>query len=251
MANDFSEQLIEACRIILDDCPPTFPGTMENLDRNLLKEEFRKRIFQSHPDRARILGVDEAQLAERSKLLTGAYRLIMQYMESRLRAAPRRGRARSGPARPNGGERPVIDESFFQNLNRYLIPKLPQRIGQYLYRLGVIDFKTLLAAIAWQQQHRPMFGKLALDLDMISNEDFLKIISDKMEGERIGELAVRLGLIQPGDRDRILREQLRRVPRIGGYFVKNSLVTGGELDIVLLQLAEHNRKYAPRHFSDV
>ena len=65
------------------------------------------------------------------------------------------------------------------------------------------------------------------------------VIKRKNPGERIGESAVRLNLLTPFQVNSVLYRKRKLQEPIGCYFVKNNLVSPGQIDLILSDLERH------------
>lgn len=233
------QQIREACALFFTDEPGDGACPGERVDIRELKKAFRAMIFRNHPDRSRILGVDNSVLSERSKKITESYRTLLDALERKKPIIMMKARPSSGA---RAGIRPTIDERFFGKIKKFDIPGVKMKLGQFVYYLGIIDFKTLLRAIQWQKDHRRYFGEIARDLGFLADDDVTRVFREKRKGERFGACAERLSLLKREQTDYVILMQRRRLPRIGEFFISKKILTPEELDLVTVQLSRHNRK---------
>lgn len=225
-----------------------FPN-LESLTVNLLKKTYRKKIFQNHPDRAVVLGVDRSILDERSKEITFAYDMLLRYVEAKRRPARRhagRGNVRTGAKKGGPRVKKTIDEALFSSMNKYQMPPATISLIHYLYYLDVIDFKTVVEALTWQKNERPYLGKLAREMKFLNDSDTALIVKNRRKKELFGSCAIRLGLLRSDQVSLLMVEQDARTPRIETYLLRHAILNERELAFVMAKLDEHNMRASAR-----
>jgi len=204
-----------------------------------LKQVFRKRALESHPDRARVLGKCSEELAGEFRSVAAAYDILKRHVGARSRSLPQSRCAQAAPpakTRSAHAARPTAtDHKWAQGL-----PKRHLRIGQYLYYSGKISWRVLIQALVWQGQQRPCFGRLAEGWGYVSSEDIRNILTHRRLGEAIGEAAVRLGLLTQYQRDAVVGMQKRMQRRLGDYFVESGFLSQKEMDEIVRKHRQHN-----------
>jgi hypothetical protein len=123
------------------------------------------------------------------------------------------------------------------------LPRKKLLIGRVLYYSGIISSRTLIEAIVWQKKQRPAVGSIATQWDWLDQRDILKILSQRKPSEKFGECALRRGYLNRYQLTLLLGRQRLLQPRIGLYFVKQSILNARELESFVEKLRLHNRKY--------
>ena len=239
-------QLMDSYMMLFD--MSRFPS-LENLTANVLKKTYRKKIFQNHPDRAVVLGVDRSILDERSKEITFAYDMLLQYVEAKRRPARKhagRGNVRTGATKGGPWVKKTIDETLFSSMNKYQMPPVAISLIHYLYYLDVIDFKIVVESLTWQKNERPYLGKLAREMNFLSDDDTALIVRSRRRKELFGACAIRLGLLTSGQVSLLLVEQDARTPRIETYLLRHAILNERELEFVMEKLDDHNVRASAR-----
>jgi hypothetical protein len=68
--------------------------------RDELKRAYKRRVLETHPDRARTLGREESELAREFRAVTDAYRLLQEAPDARLWLRPRPAPAQAPRGQP-------------------------------------------------------------------------------------------------------------------------------------------------------
>jgi hypothetical protein len=238
------ENLIPAFRLLFGATAPA----PTSLDLGSLKRTYRRRALDTHPDRASATGADPATLTRRFQEVTAAYERLVDFV---ARGAPRaaaaqepRGPSRrreEGAARPAKGVEPRGEPA--RPVDHHWGGRIPDHallLGQYLYYTGRISFRTLVGAIVWQQRQRPYFGQLAIRAGYLVPEIVPRLLALKRFEERIGEAALRLGLMTERECDHLLGLQRRTQRPIGEFFVDRGLLRPEELARAVFGLTAHN-----------
>ncbi len=123
------------------------------------------------------------------------------------------------------------------------LPSVALRFGQFLYYRGRVSWETLIQSLVWQSQQRPQFGKLALEYNFLTSGDILKILATRFPGEKFGEAAQRLGLLDAYGKMAILGFQRRFYAPVGQYYILKKLLSPELLEAELQAHRSHNLKY--------
>ena len=214
------------------------------LTRESLHVAFRKRALACHPDRADVLGVDQAKLNELFKRLHGAYRLLSRLIagevvpastEPRPSRAPRRSPHASGESEPQRRSPHRKSASHGKGMYTGPIPNRPLRFAQFLYYSGLIDWQTMIDAIAWQMQVRPKIGEIGRAYRFLDHDGVTAIIRERKTGELFGNVALRTGKL---DRRQLLamigKQRSLNLP-IGRYFIRNGLFVPEDIEELIRQ----------------
>ena len=125
-------ELANACVLLFGSDIKRKLNCLADLTPNEVKVAFRKRAFETHPDRAISLGKDATVLNEKFRKITVAYSNLKSYVK-------KENRATAFPV-------PLY------------VPKRKLLLGQFLYYSGLISWDTYIKAIAWQRRQRPRLG---------------------------------------------------------------------------------------------
>ncbi len=202
--------------------------------REEVREAFRRRAMETHPDRAQALGRSEASLSEEFRRVLRAYELL-----SREEAAP--------PPRPvaqrprERASRPPVD-----HLHRAPLPRRPLLFAEFLYYSGRASWRNLVEAVAWQRRQRPAIGRLAVEWGHLSDDEVREILDRRRRDgatEPFGEYARRNGFLSGAQLLALLGRQRRLQQRIGRFFVETGIVSEGEIPDLDADLSRHNARW--------
>ena len=205
-----------------------------------LRDAWRQRVLESHPDRAAVLGRDEAELEEEFRSLAEAYQILAQASRPDREGAPRAARPpRREPDRP---ARAPVD-----HLHRGSVPRRPLLLAEFLYYAGRISWRNLVEAVAWQRGQRPSIGRIAVEWGHLSEDGVREVLAARRRaggpGTPFGERALRLGLITSGQLLALLGRQRRLQRRIGEFFVERGILAAAESAALERELAAHNGRF--------
>jgi hypothetical protein len=203
--------------------------------RREVREAFRRRALETHPDRAQALGRSESSLAEEFRRIFEAYELL-----SREEAPP-------SPPRPvaqrqrDQASRPPRD-----HLSRAPLPHRPLLFAEFLYYSGRASWRNLVEAVSWQRRQRPSIGRIAVEWGHLSDDEVREILDrrrrDRVE-EPFGEYARRQGFLSGGQLLALLGRQRRLQRRIGQFFVEIGIVGAQEIPSLDADLSRHNARW--------
>lgn len=202
--------------------------------RREVREAFRRRALETHPDRAQALGRSEASLAGEFRRIFEAYELL-----SREEAPPA-----SRPVaqrRRDTASRPPQD-----HLSRAPLPHRPLLFAEFLYYSGRASWRNLVEAVAWQRRQRPSIGRIAVEWGHLSDDEVREILDRRRrEGaeEPFGEYARRQGFLSGGQLLALLGRQRRLQRRIGQFFVETGIVGEREIPSLDADLSRHNARW--------
>jgi hypothetical protein len=242
--------------------------------RSELRAAWRRRVLETHPDRAAVLGRSEAELQREFRSVSEAFALLESYAGAagatpapqRPRAgpvvtpSPPRGTVRPPPPRSAGPRRPAeppprapprppmppVAEAAEGSGPR--LPRRRLRLAEYLYYSGRVGWQDYVAAVAWQRGQRPAIGRLAVELGLLGQRDVSDLLErrrrDGAQAEPFGEFAVRRGFLTRTQLLAVVGRQKQGERRIGQYFMERGLLNALELDAARLALFGHNARYA-------
>ncbi len=207
-----------------------------------LRAAYWKKAMETHPDRARALGRDEELMAERFKEINSAYNKLIEFLgkKGRLFPGPKK-RTRPQKQRENA-KRKYSDASFDRFYSGYM-PKRELLIGQYLYYSGIVSWHTLIRAITWQRRQRPLFGQIAREWSMLSEEDIRWILRERHFMEKFGEFTLRTGLLNNFELMAVLGKQRRLQQPIGEYFLREGILRSRDMERLVEKQRVHNRNF--------
>jgi curved DNA-binding protein CbpA len=256
--------LINDCYLLFGSNIFNYIDFLKGLSPSELKTAYRKKAFETHPDRARTLGKNEDTMDYRFKKVITAYERLNSVVQGgkiyilgdevpkkenatrtnhhkQTRQKSTSGFSYTGNVRKSKHaqvSRKSASDCFY---NGY-VPKRELLIGQFLYYSGFISRKTLFDAIYWQRKRRPIIGKIALDWGILSSDDIKKILTERNYKEHFGEYALRNGFITHFEHLAIIGRQRKLQPPIGEYFIQHGVLANTELKKMIESLKTHNIK---------
>jgi len=266
------EELVEAGTVIFG---PGFAAAAHGAAwRAELRAAWHRRVLETHPDRAAVLGKSEAQLQREFRAVTEAFGLLESFATGSMAAPPPRAgppvsappRAARGAPAPRGSTprppppprtprpppprapppptAPVVEAPG---------PRLPRRrlrFAEFLYYSGRVSWQAYVAAVAWQRGQRPAIGRLAIDLGLLGQREVADLLERRRregaQAEQLGEYAVRRGFLTRAQLLGLVGRQNRGQRRIGQYFLERALLTPEELEGAQLALFGHNARYSAK-----
>lgn len=225
-----------------DSCVST--DILKYLQPATLKTAYRKKAFETHPDRSLIVGKTENDMSDCFVELNLAYEILQSalkgsrsnrygcndqvYEKFRNRAANTFNRNDSADFFYKGG-----------------IPKRKLLIGQFLYYSGIVSWKRLIEAISWQKMQRPLIGQIAMKWGILNEYDIMTIIKqrtlERSFHKRFGEYARLKGYITSYELLALLGKQRMLHRPIGEFFVEKRILSAWNIDRMIERLNSHNR----------
>jgi hypothetical protein len=200
-----------------------------------VRDAFRRRALETHPDRAQALGRSEASLAEDFRHILEAYQTLSREEAS---PAPRLGaqRAREHAFRPPR-----------DHIHHSSMPRRTLLFAEFLYYSGRASWRNLVEAVAWQRRQRPAIGRIAVEWGHLSEDEVREILDRRRRegsgGEPFGEFARRRGFLSAAQLLALLGRQRRLQRRIGQFFVETGIVAAGEISSLDQDLSRHNARW--------
>ena len=255
-----SPDLYRACTILFGTDANFSGDFLKCLKASRLKRAYRKRAFETHPDRATALAESPSSLTERFREVTLAYDQLSTFLEYPWRylhsgyAAHRahdyesvRKRQRTHETHDQKRTGSRAHRSRYQGMNEHLwqggLPRKQLLLGRFLYYSGIISMKSLIEAIVWQKNKRPMVGNIAVRWDWLDQNDIRSIVSMRLRGEKFCECALRCGYISSYQLTILLARQRMLQPLIGSFFVDRRIIALQEMERIVEQFHTHNRKH--------
>ncbi len=217
-----------------------------------LKAAFRRRVLETHPDRARVLGRAEADLRREFVSVAEAYRLLGSLSGPAHPASPAARAPRSPPpaGRPADRSQPPPrrppPRAPREHFHSGPMPQGRLRFAEFLYYAGRISWRTLVESIAWQRRQRPSIGRIAVGWGHLTEDDVREVLEsrrrDGAHGVPFGEHALQRGLLTPFQLLALLGRQRRMQRRIGEFFVERGVIGRDEIPAIRLEVARHNSR---------
>lgn len=205
-----------------------------------VREAWRRRALETHPDRAAALGRDERELAREFQALFEAYRTLCPSSDPPEAAPPARPPP-PGARPPPRSARPPVD-----HLHRGGLPHRTLLFAEYLYYSGRVSWRNLVEAVAWQRRQRPPIGRIAVEWGHLDDAQVREVLQARRRGDGgkpFGECAREMGLLTGVQLLALLGRQRRLQRRIGEYFVEAGLVAGREVPELDAELVAHNARF--------
>jgi len=231
------KEISDACQVLFGPSVIASVDFLNYLQPKGLKTAFRKKALETHPDRARVVGIDDEDIMnERFREVVRAYEKLNPLIKAEERYIPR----------PEGVKTNTCCEKQKKNADHFYESVLPKRkmlIGQFLYYSGIISWNALIEAIVWQRLQRPPIGRIALDWKLISPYEIKRTLTDRHFGEKFGECALRKGYITSYNLMALLGKQRILQRPIGEYFTDRSILSATEIEIIVEKLQSYNREF--------
>lgn len=254
--------LINDCCLIFGSEIFNFVDFLNNLSPIELKLAYRKKAFETHPDRALTLGKCKDKMDDHFKNVITAYERLDSIIQGEkihiIRdEVPKKKKARKTSRRTQTKQKSSAGFSYKSNINKteheqkkqnsvsghfYTgnIPKRKLLIGQFLYYSSLISWNTLTKAIVWQRRQRPIIGKIAQDWGILSAEDIRTILKERSCKDNFGEYALRNGFITKFQHLAIVGKQKKLQPLIGQYFIQKRILGNQNINNMIEILKNHN-----------
>ncbi len=269
------KQILKAYRLLFSHENNINIDSIKSLNIKLIKSAYRTKALETHPDRAKLLGINEHVLAMKFNEISRAYKDLYEFIccdrgpstgfmknrpRQRYTASQNNNSDRTGQKYTYSGKK---DKGFYSEKKtqgsrekngpentgepkgkntRWIIKNHKLLFGQYLFFSGLITFSTLLDAIFWQRKQRDLYGKIALNWGIINPDDILTILRGRKPLEKFGDCALRLGFINQLQHRAILFKQSKMQKKLGEYFVKNGIISRGDLQRFLLEYKKYQMK---------
>jgi curved DNA-binding protein CbpA len=238
-------EVFRACRTLFGSDLQLSHDFLNYLQPDGVRSAYRKKAKVVHPDKFSVAAADV--MARQKRLfqdLNHAHHTVLNYLEQRQilsRSRHYRSRSRSTSQQSQRHEAPKPRQ------HNGPLPAHPLQFGIFLYYRGVIPFKTLINAIAWQRQQRPNLGDIAKRWGWLNDEQIKAIIFYRGGTKRFGEKAEKLGMLTASQVRTMLYYQRTQQLQLGQYFIRHNIFDETALNQYLQQLSEHNSKYRQYH----
>lgn len=224
-------ELIAACRALFGSEVEVSHDFLRYLQPSGAKAAYRVMAKKTHPDLQP--HAQPEQRGETFRRVSEAYQLLSRYLLQRETGRPSPLPPRTEPVHEAGSY-------LYQG-------ELPQRhleLGRYLFYRGLIPYRMLIEAITWQRRQRPNIGSIARRWNWLSEAAIRTVLQTGLG--RFGEKAVHLGLLNRSQVQQLLLYQRSVQSKFGQFFLERGLFTRYELERLVREQKEHNRKVAAR-----
>ncbi len=242
MQSDFSTtELFDACTVLFGPGIQISLEFIKYLQPEGLRAAYRKKVLQTHPDRALATGEDAARMQADFIKATTAYRTLSAVvMKDGIQSVGETAEAGTiiRPDVPKKEPARGTEEKYFTGR----IPGRKLLLCQFLYYSGCISWKTYINAVTWQRRRKPLVGRIALELGLLSEKEIQAILRQRAAREKFGESAVRMGLLTPYKLMVLLGKQRRLQRQIGDYFVQSGIMTRSQVELMVQKQLTHNNK---------
>jgi len=232
-------ELLDACVVLFGSGVHVSVDFINYLQPEGLRAAYRKKVLETHPDRAVTTGEDAARMNADFIKATMAYRTLSAVVM-------------------NGGIRPLNDaveygargrrdvperEQDREHAEKFFTGRIPGRkllLCQFLYYSGCISWNTYIDALVWQRRRRPPVGRIARDLGLLSEKEIQAVLKQRAAQEKFGESAIRMGYLTPYKLMVLLGKQRRFQRQIGDFFVLSGILTRPQVELMAQKQLTHN-----------
>ena len=238
-------EVFDACSLLFGPQVEVSLDFLKYLEPSGLKSAYRKKALETHPDRAKALGRDEAKMNECFREATLAYEKLIPIVGNRGAVFPQR----QASAKINNEKNAVRRRAKRDFSDLFYAKEIPKRellLGQFLYYSGLISWNTLIKSVTWQRRQRPPIGQIALGWKMISHQDIQRILACRDFTGKFGERAIHLGYLSRFQLMALLGKQRNLQCPIGEFFVNEGILLHQEMEAMVKRQQIHNRNVCRR-----
>jgi hypothetical protein len=262
-----SLELFQACETIFGHEVKVSNDFLEYLQPIGIKTAYRKRAFETHPDRAKVLGsfardlntefIDVRQAYEKLLLFVETknernervplfkdFRMQQEYSwQSPGKSSQKNTRNYKAGQKKNSHEQRHANKKNKNQSDHFYtgsIPKGNLMLGQFLYYSGLISWRTLIEAICWQRLQRPQIGQIAISWGLISYQDVIRILTARTFNEKFGDCALRIGYISNFEHFALIGRQRQLQRPFGEYFIEKGILTAMDIMNIAGKQQLHN-----------
>lgn len=238
-------EVFEACSVLFGHDTKFSIDFLKYLQPSGVKAAYWKKAKETHPDMAITLGSNPDDLNLQFKEVNLAYELLNTAIKEGDQLLLRKKTTPKNKPKPDFRSKPKPQADKTRSNDHFYNGMIPRRellIGQYLYYSGIISWRTLIDSIIWQRRNRPMLGKLASDWNILTNQEIQQVLNQRKFNEKFGEAAIRSGLFTPSQLMTLLGRQRRLQKPIGAFYIQKYLLHTRELERIVREQRQHNRK---------
>ncbi len=141
----------------------------------------------------------------------------------------------------------ATDLKTFWHTETFYSGPMPNRrllFGHYLYYSGIITWKTVIQALVWQRTERPRLGELGRRYGMLTEDEVLIILKNRLPLKPFGETAIDLGLLTVSQLSSLMFHQKRLQKKFGEFFLERRLLRPEQLHRLVAKFQLHNSSTA-------
>jgi hypothetical protein len=266
-----SSELFQACETIFGPEVKISTEFLEYLQPTGIKTAYRKKVLDTHPDRAKTLDSFAVDLNTEFINVQQAYEKLLLFAKTKeevtLKDTPLGDfRTEQEPSyqsskkssftsshqntrQHTGGQKKSSynpkytykrRKSYIDNFYKGSFPKGSLMLGQFLYYSGLISWRTLIEAISWQRQQRPQIGQIAIAWGLLSTRDVMWILTERTINEKFGECALRIGYISNFQHIALIGTQRRLQRPLGEYFIESGILSESDIINIANKQLIHN-----------
>ena len=239
-----NKDLLNAYHVIFGSSGGVSVDVLRHLHPSALKIAYRRKAFETHPDRSLIVGKMENEMSNCFVEVTLAYetlRSALKNLHSNGVVNDDRIKREFNKRTTNTVNRNDAADFFYKGR----IPKRKLLIGQFLYYSGIVSWKRLIEAVSWQKMQRPIIGQIAMKWGILSEYDIQALLKqrslERNFHKRFGEYAWIKGYITSYELLALLGKQRMLHRPIGEYFIKKRILRADNMDRMTEKLRIHNR----------
>lgn len=254
-------RLLRACAILFGDAPHISREFLEYLQVSGLKNAYRRRALETHPDRL-IAGHCAPNATPGSSFpeVCEAFQQLHRYVQhrgnrngSRVSVAPVCGEpgtneAFSDTIIPRDSRKPPATPSGIDSLYHGPMPKRRLLFGHFLFYSGLADWRAIACILLWQRKERPRLGEIAMRGGMLHHDEIRHILHSKAPLQPFGQAAMQLGYLRE-DQVRVLISRQRNLQKkFGTILLERKLLNSEELEDLLKRFEYHNAQIATDYY---
>ena len=255
-----TRDLLQACEILFGPQPQFSRDFLKYLQSAGLKSAYRQRALETHPDRLGLGGsIAAVSAADGFLLVQEAYEKLAadvarrdgqesaaSLAECSAPASSWRATApSSAPMVIRPFSVPIIAAPQLKSgrAERFYRGPIPQRallFGNYLYYAGLTNWLTISRVLVWQRLGRPRLGELAIRLGILTENQRDIILRQRPPGRNFGTIATDLGYLTRLQAEGLALRQARLQKKFGVILLEKGLVGDSQLDELLNRFKKHN-----------
>ncbi len=228
------DKLFQCCEEIFPSGVVISIDFINSLNAEGIKSAFRVKAKEIHPDKLQNKQLSVNNVANRFNSLVDSYKTLLAYADSGYKtfSSPKTGKTEKH-------ETADKEDSLFHSGE---IPKVQLRFSQYLYYRGIISWNDCINSLVWQRKKRPVFGEIAIRKGFLDFKMIGQLLKYSRPGEKIGEIASRLKILNKKEISEILGNQMTYKASVGEFFVEKGFITREQLKVFLNDLYAHNQQ---------